>query len=322
LPVEGRLPSLDGADAWLNSPPIASGDLHGKVVLVNFWTYSCINCLRTLPYLKAWESRYARDGLVVIGVHTPEFGFEHDVGNVKRAAADLSVRYPIAIDNGYRIWQAFGNQYWPAFYLADAQGRIRYHHFGEGEYETAEDAIRQLLGEAKGAASAPQRAKPDAAGALAAADQADIGSGETYLGYREATGFASPEEVRQDTAATYSIPQRLSLNTWALGGPWSIGAEAASASGAHAQIAYRFHARDLHLVLAPATDGRPIRFRIAIDGQPPGAAHGSDTTADGYGTVTAARLYQLVRQGDPVRTHTFTIEFFDPGVHAYTFTFG
>ncbi|PMS17104.1 cytochrome C biogenesis protein [Trinickia dabaoshanensis] len=322
LPVEGRLPSLGGADAWLNSPAIASDDLRGKVVLVNFWTYSCINCLRTLPYLKAWENRYAREGLVVIGVHTPEFGFEHEASNVKRAAGDLGLHYPIAIDNGYRIWQAFGNQYWPAFYIADAQGRVRYHHFGEGDYETAERLIRQLLAQANGAEPAPGRATLDATGALAAADQADIGSGETYLGYREGTGFASPEGVKQDTLAAYSVPRELALDTWAFGGTWKIGAEAAVSGQAHARIAYQFHARDLHLVLAPSSNGKPVRFRISIDGKPPGAAHGSNTTADGDGTVTSARLYQLVRQSAPVETHTFTIEFIDPGVQAYTFTFG
>ncbi|RDV00952.1 cytochrome c biogenesis protein DipZ [Trinickia dinghuensis] len=322
LPVEGSLPPLDGAGAWLNSPPLTSRDLRGKVVVVGFWTYSCINCLRTLPYLKAWESRYAKDGLVVIGVHTPEFGFEHDVANVKRAAGDLGLRYPIAIDSGYRVWNAFGNQYWPAFYIADAQGRIRYHHFGEGDYGTAEDVIRQLLAQRNSAMPARDHARVEATGAQAAADQDEIGSGETYLGYREATGFASPEAVKRDTAGAYSIPGRLPLNTWAFGGTWMVGEEEAVAGEPHARIAYRFHARDVHLVLAPPANGKPVRFRVEIDGRPPGASHGSDTTADGYGTVDAARLYQLVRQDVRVQDHTFTIQFFDRGVRAYTFTFG
>lgn len=322
LPVEGGLPPLDGAVAWINGPALAANDLRGKVVIVNFWTYSCINCLRTLPYLKAWQSRYGRDGLVVVGVHTPEFGFEHDVANVKRAVGDLGVRYPVAIDNDYRVWKAFGNQYWPAFYVADAQGRIRYHHFGEGGYEQAEEVVRQLLAQANSAAPAADRAKVQASGALAAADPDDIGSGETYLGYREAAGFASNENVQPDTVLAYSIPHRLALNTWALSGAWNVGAQAAVSAQAQAQIAYRFHARDLHLVLAPPANGKPVRFRISIDGHAPGAAHGSDTTADGEGVVTAARLYQLVRQSGPVQDHTFTIQFLDTGVQAFTFTFG
>lgn len=322
LPVEGGLPSLDGAATWINGPALAADDLRGKVVIVNFWTYSCINCLRTLPYLKAWQSRYGRDGLVIVGVHTPEFGFEHDVANVKRAASDLGVRYPVAIDNDYRIWKAFGNQYWPAFYIADAQGRIRYHHFGEGGYDKAEEVVRQLLAQANSAAPAADRARVQASGALAAADPDDIGSGETYLGYREATGFASNENVQPDTVLAYSIPPRLSLNTWALSGAWKVGAQAAVSAEAHTQIAYRFHARDLHVVLAPPANGKPVRFRISIDGHAPGTAHGSDTTADGSGVVTAARLYQLVRQTGPVQDHTFTIQFLDTGVQAFAFTFG
>lgn len=320
--AQDRLPTFDGANAWLNAPALTDKDLRGKVVLVNFWTYSCINSLRALPYLKAWQRRYGADGLVVIGVHAPEFGFEHDFANVKREAGELGVNYPIAIDNDYRIWKAFGNQYWPAFYVADTEGRIRYHHFGEGSYDEAEDEIRQLLTQRNGVAPSPGRTKVEAAGAQAPADTRDIRSGETYLGYREATAFASTEDVKPDTVLAYSVPRRLSLNTWALSGAWNIGAEAAVSAEAQTQIVHRFHARDLHMVLAPSASGKPVRFRISIDGHAPGAAHGGDTTPEGYGVVNAARLYQLVRQNGPVQDHTFTIQFLDTGVQAFTFTFG
>ncbi|MEK6423206.1 MAG: cytochrome c biogenesis protein DipZ [Burkholderia gladioli] len=322
LPDEGELPALDGATAWLDTPPLTRDALRGKVVVVNFWTYSCINCLRTLPYLKQWDARYRQDGLVVIGVHTPEFGFERDAGNVRRALKDLGIRYPVATDNDYRVWQAFGNQYWPAFYVADASGRIRYHHFGEGGYDQADRVIRQLLadhGRAMPAAAA--RAAP-ASGALAPADADDIGSGETYVGYRQAQGLASPEPVRPDRDTRYSAPSRPALNTWGFDGVWRVGAEAAVAAAPGARIVYRFHARDLHLVLAPGLDGKPVRIRVGIDGAPPGDAHGADLHADGSSTVDAARLYQLVRQRGPVRDRTFTIEFLDPGARAFSFTFG
>ena len=322
LPVEGRLPPLDGANAWLNSAPLTPDALRGKVVLVNFWTYSCINCLRTLPYLKTWADRYRNDGLVVIGVHTPEFGFEHDGGNVKRALADLKIDYPVAVDSDYRIWQAFGNQYWPAFYLVDAQGRVRYHQFGEGEYAQTEQAIRQLLADNGSTTHAAATQAPQASGALAPADQRDIGSGETYVGYREAQGNANPRRVQPDTAAAYTLPAQLGLNQWAFRGQWNVGAESAVAGAAQAGIAYRFHARDLHLVLAPGADGKPVRFRISIDGAPPGAAHGADVDADGSGIATSARLYQLVRQSGSIEDHTFEIRFLDPGAHVYSFTFG
>ena len=322
LPVEGRLPPLDGATAWLNSAPLTPEALRGKVVLVNFWTYSCINCLRTLPYLKTWAERYRNDGLVVIGVHTPEFGFEHDTGNVKRALANLNIRYPVAVDSDYRIWNAFGNQYWPAFYLVDAQGRVRYHHFGEGDYTQAEQAIQQLLADNGRATPTATPQAPQASGALAPADPRDIGSGETYVGYREAQGNANPERVQGDAAAAYTVPRQLGLNQWAFGGQWNVGAESAVAGAPQANIAYRFHARDLHLVLAPDADGKPVRFRISIDGAPPGAAHGADVAADGTGVATGARLYQLVRQSGHIEDHTFEIRFLDPGAHVYSFTFG
>jgi len=322
LPVEGRLPSLDGATAWLNSAPLTPDTLRGKVVVVNFWTYSCINCLRTLPYLKTWAARYHDDGLVVIGVHTPEFGFEHDTGNVRHALADLNIQYPVAVDSDYGIWRAFGNEYWPAFYIVDAQGRIRYHHFGEGGYGEAEQAIRQLLADNGRATPTAAAQPPQASGALAPADQRDIGSGETYVGYREAQGNANLQRVQPDAAAAYTLPTQLAVNEWAFGGQWSVGAESAVVAAPQASIAYRFHARDLHLVLAPSADGKPVRFRISIDGAPPGAAHGADVAADGTGIATSARLYQLVRQAGPIGDHTFEIRFLDPGVHVYTFTFG
>ncbi|SAL41111.1 cytochrome c biogenesis protein transmembrane region [Caballeronia peredens] len=321
LPVQGRLPALDGATTWLNSAPLTADALRGKVVVVNFWTYSCINCLRTLPYLKTWAQRYGNDGLVVIGVHTPEFGFERDTGNVKRALDNLNIRYPVAVDNDYGIWRAFGNQYWPAFYIVDAQGRVRYHHFGEGGYREAEEAIRQLLTD-NGKTTARDAQAVQGSGAQAAADTADIGSGETYVGYRQAQGFASPQRVRPDAVQGYTLPTQLSLNDWALDGQWNVGGEAAVPAASQARIAYRFHARDLHLVLAPSSDGKPVRFRITIDGRAPGSSHGADVAADGSGIVTSARLYQLVRQSGAVDDRTFEIEFLDPGAQVYSFTFG
>ncbi|GJH09914.1 cytochrome c biogenesis protein DipZ [Caballeronia novacaledonica] len=322
LPVQGKLPSLDGATTWLNSAPLSADALRGKVVVVNFWTYSCINCLRTLPYLKTWAQRYGNDGLVVIGVHTPEFGFERDTANVKRALANLNIKYPVAVDNDYGIWRAFGNQYWPAFYIVDAQGRVRFHHFGEGGYGEAENAIRQLLADNGATMTAHDAQTVQGSGAQAAADPADIGSDETYVGYRQAQGFASPQRVMPDAIETYTLPARLSLNDWALDGKWNVGAEAAVPAAPQARIAYRFHARDLHLVLGPSPDGKPVRFRVTIDGAAPGASHGADIAADGTGVVTSARLYQLVRQTGAVVDRTFEIEFLDSGAQAYSFTFG
>ncbi|WP_175963997.1 cytochrome c biogenesis protein DipZ [Burkholderia pyrrocinia] len=325
LPVEGTLPSLDGAVQWLNSPPLTAAGLRGKVVLVDFWTYSCINCLRTLPYTNAWARKYAPYGLVVIGVHAPEFAFERDIGNVKKAVHDLGIDYPVAIDNGYSIWRAFGNEYWPAHYFIDAQGRIRHHHFGEGEYAQSERAIQSLLAEAGhpealnvplGLAGAPAK------GALAAADAADVRSPETYVGYARAEDFSSPGGVVRDAAHRYDAPARPGLNDWGLAGTWQVGAERASLAAPSGRIVYRFHARDLHLVLGPGANGQPVRFRVTLDGAAPGAAHGADVDAQGYGTVTGQRLYQLVRQPGAIADRTFAIEFLDPGVDAYAFTFG
>ncbi|ALX16406.1 cytochrome C biogenesis protein [Burkholderia cepacia JBK9] len=325
LPVEGTLPSLDGAVQWLNSPPLTAAGLRGKVVLVDFWTYSCINCLRTLPYTNAWARKYAPYGLVVIGVHAPEFAFERDIGNVKKAVHDLGIDYPVAIDNGYSIWRAFNNEYWPAHYFIDAQGRVRHHHFGEGEYAQSERAIQSLLAEAGhpealnvplGLTGAPAK------GALAAADGADVRSPETYVGYARAESFASPGGAVRDAAHRYAAPARLDLNDWGLAGTWSVGAERASLAAPDGRIVYRFHARDLHLVLGPGANGRPVRFRVTLDGAAPGTAHGADVDAQGYGTITGQRLYQLVRQPGAVADRTFAIEFLDPGVDAYAFTFG
>ncbi|VBB16970.1 cytochrome c biogenesis protein DipZ [Burkholderia stabilis] len=325
LPVEGTLPSLDGAVQWLNSPPLTAAGLRGKVVLVDFWTYSCINCLRTLPYTNAWARKYAPYGLVVIGVHAPEFAFERNIGNVKKAVHDLGIDYPVAIDNGYSIWRAFGNEYWPAHYFVDAQGRIRHHHFGEGEYAQSERAIQSLLAEAGhpealnvplGLAGAPAK------GALAAADAADVRSPETYVGYARAEDFTSPGGVVRDAAHRYDAPARPDLNDWGLAGTWQVGAERATLAAPAGRIVYRFHARDLHLVLGPGANGEPVRFRVTLDGAAPGAAHGADIDAQGYGTVTGQRLYQLVRQPGAIADRTFAIEFLDRGVDAYAFTFG
>ncbi|WPN59074.1 cytochrome c biogenesis protein DipZ [Pseudomonas sp. P9_31] len=322
LPIEGNLPSLDGAVQWLNSPPLTAQALKGKVVLVDFWTYSCINCLRTLPYVKAWAEKYRDQGLVVIGVHAPEFAFERDVGNVTSAMKGLGITYPVAIDNDYRIWRAFNNQYWPAHYFADAQGRIRYHHFGEGEYAESERVIQQLLREAGAVKVADGLINANAQGVQLAPDMNEVQSPETYVGYRRAEHFAPEAGLVPDKVAVYSPPSQLTLNDWSLDGQWTVGPERAVSSAPASRIVYRFHARDLHLVLGPGADGKPVRFKVLIDGKPPGDAHGIDVAPDGSGSVTEQRLYQLVRQTAGVTERTFSIEFLDPGVSAYAFTFG
>ncbi|HUA25547.1 MAG TPA: cytochrome c biogenesis protein DipZ [Steroidobacteraceae bacterium] len=327
LPVEGHIPPLSGAVQWLNSRPLSAQELRGKVVLLDIWTYSCINCLRTLPYVKTWADKYKSDGLVVIGVHDPEFAFERDPGNVKRALVRLGITYPVAIDNNYAIWDALNNEYWPAHYLIDARGRIRYHHFGEGSYDETERAIRQLLAEAghaqalQVAVGMPRQDMP-AQGAQAAADDGDLDSPETYIGYERATNFSSPGGAMQDAAADYRLPAALSLNDWGLAGDWRVESQYASLQRPAGRIVFRFHARDLHLVLGPGADGKPVHFVVRIDGAPPGDAHGSDVSPDGSGVVTDERLYQLVRQKGSVSDRTFEIEFLDPGVQAYSFTFG
>lgn len=320
LPIEGALPSLSGASLWLNSSPLTSDELKGKVVLVDFWTYSCINCLRALPYVRAWAEKYKNEGLVVIGVHAPEFAFEKDIGNVRRAVSDLKIDYPVAIDNDYAIWRAFSNQYWPAHYFIDAKGHIRHHHFGEGDYEGSEQVIRSLLAEA-GKPLKADRTSVNATGIEAAPDLSDVRSPETYIGYDRAENFASPGGVVPDAPYVYAraVPQ---LNGWGLSGDWTVGGEHAVLNGKSGSIFYKFHARDLHLVLGPAPDGRAVRFRVTIDGAAPGASHGIDVDAEGHGVVTNQRLYQLVRQSGAITDHLFEIQFLDPDVQAYAFTFG
>lgn len=321
LPVEGRAPSLDGAVEWLNSPPLTSEQLRGKVVLVDFWTYSCINCIRTVPFVRAWAEKYKDQGLVVIGVHAPEFAFEKKIDNVRQAVSDFKIAYPVAIDNDYRIWRAFENSYWPAHYLIDARGQVRYHHFGEGNYRQTEQAIQDLLHEAGSKMPASAPVTPDAKGAEAGPDLRNIRSGETYLGYQRATGFASPEPLRAGIASDYSVNE-LGLNEWGLAGTWTVGPEQAMLDRAGGGIASSFRARDLHLVLGPGKAGKPVRFRVTIDGKAPGADHGADIDADGNGIVAATRLYQLIRQSDDVKARKFEIRFLDAGVEAYAFTFG
>jgi cytochrome c biogenesis protein CcdA/thiol-disulfide isomerase/thioredoxin len=316
------LSQINGATAWINSPPLTPDSLRGKVVLVDFWTYSCINCIRSLPYIKAWYAKYKDDGLVVIGVHTPEFPFEKDEANVQKAVRDLGVLYPVAMDNDYRIWRNFNNQYWPAHYFIDATGHVRYHHFGEGNYDESEKWIRGLLEEANHKPLPDAATQVAATGAEAAASD-DTQSPETYIGYERAQNFASPDGFNQDDMQLYRAPAKLQKNQWALEGNWLDESQiATSLAPAGGSILYRFHARDLHLVLGPSKDGKPIRFRVTLDGKAPGADHGVDTDAEGYGTVTENRLYQLIRQQGSIQDRTFRIEFLVPGVQAYAFTFG
>jgi len=320
LPSQGELPSLDGLGPWYNSPPLTREQLRGKVVLVDFWTYSCINCLRAIPYVRAWYDKYRDDGLVVIGVHAPEFAFEREPANVAKAIKDLDIRYPVALDNQYKLWSALKNNYWPAHYFIDAQGRIRYFHHGEGEYDVSERVIRQLLAEAGHAPKDMAMAKAKASGAQAAAAFGDVKSGETYIGYARSANFASPGGLAHDQLKTYGTAP-LKLNDWALEGQWLDKRQSALSFAPGAKIGFRFHARDLHLVLGPG-GGKPVRFRVSIDGQPPRGDAGVDAAADGSGTVTEQRLYQLIRQKGPVRDRSFEIEFLDPGVEAFSFTFG
>jgi cytochrome c biogenesis protein CcdA/thiol-disulfide isomerase/thioredoxin len=321
LPIEGALPPLAGATEWLNSPPLTPEGLRGKVVLIDFWTYSCINCLRAIPYVRAWADKYRDQGLVVIGVHAPEFAFEKNVKNVRTAVADLKIDYPVAIDNDYTIWRAFNNQYWPAHYFIDAQGRIRHHHFGEGDYEESERAIQQLLAEAGKTDVSADIVAVNASGAEAASDMSSVGSPETYVGYERAENFISPGGAVEDARHVYAAATPR-LNEWALSGDWTIGKEDAVLNEKGGSIVYRFHARDLHLVLGPGPEGKPVRFRVTIDGAPPGDGRGTDVDGDGQGVVTGQRLYQLIRQDGKVSDHTFEIKFLDPGVQAYAFTFG
>jgi cytochrome c biogenesis protein CcdA/thiol-disulfide isomerase/thioredoxin len=319
LPSLGTLPTLNGLGPWFNSAPLTNQQLRGKVVLIDFWTYSCINCLRALPYVKAWDAKYRKDGLVIIGVHAPEFAFERDPANVAKAVSDLGVRYPVALDNQYRLWNALKNQYWPAHYFVDAEGRVRYFHHGEGEYAMSERVIRQLLAGA-GHAPAGGMAEASASGAEAAAAFAEIGSPETYIGYYRADRFAAPGGLLRDKPKTYAGAP-LALNQWSFEGTWIDNRQSARSLQAGAKLSFRFHARDLHLVLGSAS-GKPVRFRVSLDGAAPGGDSGVDVKPDGRGIVTGQRLYQLVRQKGPVRDRTFTITFLDPGVEAFSFTFG
>jgi methionine-S-sulfoxide reductase len=320
--VEGLMPALTGATGWLNSKPLTREGLRGKVVVIDFWTYSCINCLRAMPYINAWASHYKDAGLVVIGVHSPEFAFEKDTANVRQAIAKHAIKYPVALDSELAIWKAFNNKFWPAHYFVDAKGQIRAHQFGEGKYAKQERTIRQLLTEA-GAKNLPDPLD-DAAGqgVSAAADTANVASHETYLGFSRAENFRSPGGFAQDAAKAYAMPASLALNQWALSGSWKVASEHAQLEKTPGRIVFRFRARDLHLVLGPGADRKPVRFRVTIDGKAPGADHGMDIDANGNGKVSEQRLYQLIRQKGVVAEHEFAIEFLDAGVHAYSFTFG
>jgi thiol-disulfide isomerase/thioredoxin len=317
-----ELTSLERADEWLNSPPLTAPALRGKVVLVDFWTYTCINWLRTLPYVRAWSEKYKEKGLVVVGVHAPEFSFEKNPSNVRFAVREMRIDYPVAVDNEHVIWRAFRNNYWPALYFVDAQGRVRHQHFGEGAYDQSEMIIQQLLREA-GASDVSMEPTPvDGRGLEAAADWSSLRSSENYVGHERTMNFASPGGATLDKPRRYELPARLRLNEWALSGDWTVKKEATALNKANGRIAYRFHARDLHLVMGSKTPGSAVRFRVLIDGKAPGAVHGSDVDEQGNGTVTQQRLYQLIRQTKPITDRQFEIEFLDPDVEAFAFTFG
>ncbi|HEX7673189.1 MAG TPA: cytochrome c biogenesis protein DipZ [Bdellovibrio sp.] len=321
--MKGLVPSLAGATKWFNSPALSFESLKGKVVLVDFWTYSCINCLRTLPYVKSWAEKYKDQGLVVIGVHTPEFAFEKDPTNVAKALQDLGVTYPVAMDNDYEIWNTFENRYWPAHYFLDRNGKIRHHHFGEGGYAESEKVIQELLNEGS-SSKAPMKTSVQASGVQAAAQFSDMRSPETYVGYARSQNLILNPIIKADRAENYKPVKNLELNQWSLSGQWLIGDEKATLIKAHGKITYRFHARDLHLVLGPKAAGSSVKFKVTIDGHAPGKDHGTDTNEQGEGVVSENRLYQLIRQSDGklIQDHTFEIEFLDPGVEAFAFTFG
>lgn len=313
---------LSGATGWINSAPLTAKELKGKVVLVDFWDYSCINCIRSVPYVRAWAEKYKDSGLVVIGVHTPEFDFEKQTENVQKAVQKFDMKYPVALDSNYKIWNAFHNQYWPAEYFIDAKGRVQYEHFGEGDYDRSERWIQKLLKEAHAAPMPGSVVSVSGEGAQAAADTRDVESPETYIGYERAENFSSPGGFKRDVEKSYAEPKHLSLNDWGMAGDWIDHEQVAVLGSTGGKIVFRFHARDLHLVLGPSADGKPVRFRMMIDGQAPGENHGVDTDVQGNGVVNAFRLYQLVRQKGAISDHTFTIEFEDAGVQAYSFTFG
>ena len=321
-PVGGNMPSLAGATGWLNSPPLTTEALRGRVVVVDFWTYTCINWLRTAPYLRAWSSTYRDAGAVVLGVHTPEFSFEREMVNVRRAVEDLQISYPVAVDSDYAIWTAFTNMYWPALYVVDAQGRIRFTHFGEGAYEESEEVIRRLLDESDAGEVLPSPVTVVPRGVEAAADWAQLGSAENYLGAERTDNFASPERAATGIPRRYTVPSTLAPNSWALAGGWTVQPDAVELHEAGGTIADRFSARDVHLVMAPPPGGDPVRFRVRLDGRSPGADHGDDVDDDGTGSVLEPRLYQLIRRRGPVTDGTFEITFSDPGVRAFALTFG
>ena len=323
-PKDGQteLASLERADEWLNSPALTAPAPRGKVVLVDFWTYTCINWLRTALYVRAWAEKYKDQGLVVIGVHAPEFAFEKNINNVRWAVKEMRIDYPVAVDNEHTIWRAFKNQYWPALFFIDSQGRVRHYHFGEGSYEQSEMVIQELLAEAGNSGIGREPVSVDARGIEAAADWSSLRSAENYVGYARTENFASPGGAILDKPRMYQLPAMLGRNEWALSGDWTVKKEAAMLNEPNGGIVYRFHARDLHLVMGPAEPGASVRFRVLIDGQPPGAAHGADVDEEGNGAVTEQRLYQLIRQPKPIADRLFEIEFFGSGVEAFAFTFG
>ncbi len=322
LPIEGQIASLDGATGWLNSEPLTAEALRGRPVLVEFWTFTCINWIRTLPYVRSWSQKYRADGLVVLGVHTPEFEVERQVEHIRRAAEEMGIDYPVAIDSEYAIWRAFANRYWPALYFIDADGQIRHHRFGEGEYEYSEIVIQLLLAGAGAGDVNRDLVSVDARGVEAQADWAELRSEETYIGYERAENFASPGGAAHDRSQQYTAPDAVALNHWALAGDWTVGREEAVLDAPGGTITHRFRARDLHLVMGPAQDNQRVRFRVLLDGEPPGRAHGVDADEQGDGTVAEPRLYQLIRQRTPVGERTFEITFLDSAVNAYVFTFG
>ncbi len=322
LSVEGEFPDLGGATGWLNSEPLTPTGLRGKVVVVQFCTYSCVNWLRTLPYVRAWSQKYRDHGLAVIGAHSPEFPFEHDVEKVRPALEAMGIDYPIAIDNDFAVWGAFDNNAWPALYFIDAEGRIRHHHLGEEDYERSERVIQQLLAEAGFEGVDRDLASPDVAGVEVAADWETLGSPETYVGYERAERLVSPGRVLPDLPRDYVDPPRLELNEWSLSGNWTVGRQATVMNEAGGRITYRFQARDVNLVLGPSESGERVRFRVLVDGEPPGQSHGIDVDDHGNGTIAESRLYQLVREPEPGTEGAFEIAFLDPGATAYVFTFG
>jgi len=322
LPIEGMMPSLSGATAWLNSPPLTPESLRGKVVVVDFWTYTCINWQRSQPYVRAWATRYKDQGLVVIGVHTPEFEFEKSVANIRPALGMFRIDYPVAVDSDYAIWEAFRNRYWPAVYVVDAKGSIRHHQFGEGDYERTEMVVQQLLREAGHSGVGNDAVRVDARGSEVAADWSNLRSPEAYLGGDRSEGFVSSDSAAMGKSRSYVAPRALALNHWGLSGDWTVNAGAIVVDKPSARLVYRFHARDVHLVMGPPSPGSSLRFRVLLDGRPPGNAHGADVDEEGNGTATGQRLYQLIRQPGPIADRTVEIEFLDPGVEAYVFTFG